>query len=169
MAEAVTSLWFPAARPPFANGRAALSVPLAHPLHIPLQELRCPLSPVGKDQGHTPLEPQRGEGAPCPHPHHRTGRGTDCSTVCPVRHQRASFRSWRRAPLPTRRRSATRIVPCPTSTFPRTGCSPLSSSSRTEHASKRPPSPRTAWSASPPPSASISARSRRLCWFRLKA
>src|SRR6266478_6283226 len=36
--------------------------------------------PGGKDQGHTPLEPQRGEGAPFRHLTTRMGRGTVCST-----------------------------------------------------------------------------------------
>src|SRR5258708_10204563 len=76
---------------------------------------------VGKDQGHTPLEPQRGEAVQCPHPRHRTGRGTNCSTVCPVSRTGAWFPSWRRSPSPTRRRSATRIVACLTSSFPRAG------------------------------------------------
>src|SRR5207244_3396658 len=97
---------------------AALSLPLAQHLHIALQDCGVLPFPVAKDQGHTPWETQRGEAASCPHPQHPTGRGTDCSTVCPVRNTRTCFRSWRQSPSPTRRRSATRIVACPMSTFP---------------------------------------------------
>src|SRR5207245_5615647 len=67
---------------------ATLSFSLAHHLLIRMQQLRWPPFPwLGRTKGTRPWN-QRGEAAPCPHSRHRTGRRTDCSTVCPVKNTR---------------------------------------------------------------------------------